>query len=129
MSNGILGVVRVSVNFLKFPNGRDNDYKIVERFNRVFEKTSYNPRDHRISGKITKTELIQILRSLNMTRQELQNTVNSNTIPFFSGYNIRCLDGKHRVVVAKIKNRSATWIVELYQYLDEYNSIFSDLDI
>lgn len=117
--NDIFGRVLVPLHYLTFENGRQLDERITEGLERVYEKTSCNPDgENRIRSSITEVELGVILRTLNMTRDELRATLYTDSPPpLLEGYHIRCKEGQHRVAAAKLKgNKSACWVIELQRF-------------
>jgi hypothetical protein len=113
----LVGIVRCyATSLVPFGQGRQTDFKIVDRLLRRFEKSSCSPGDekHHIRGLITRDEIGRILAALGMSPVALQATIEKRSYPLLpEECVVAYLDGRHRVAAARAQNPSTWWAVKL----------------
>ncbi|KAK0631607.1 hypothetical protein B0T14DRAFT_443706, partial [Immersiella caudata] len=114
----LIGIIRCPLkSLIPFGKGRHLNPKHVERLAKRLQR-SCRPNEQRnhIRGIVTSAELERILKTLGLSREELQGTTRGLVVyPHLSNHQIACLDGAHRLAAAALcKKKPESWTVQLY---------------
>jgi hypothetical protein len=115
-----IGVARVKLSVLEFPNARSLDPKNVERLKNLFRgQRGYKPDDfqNHIPAVIDEATLSEALSGSGLSRQALVSPgPDYPRLDFPPGVRLECLRGQHRVKAAGETFTSVDiyWVVDLF---------------
>ncbi|KAH7303123.1 hypothetical protein B0I35DRAFT_340040, partial [Stachybotrys elegans] len=116
-----IGVARVQLGILRFPNARSPDPKNVKRIKNLFqEQQGCTPDDvyNRIPALIDESTLCKALAATTLSREALLSPGPDYPIlDFPPGTHLACLRGQHRVEAAKQSPNFAEfyWTIDLFE--------------
>lgn len=101
-----IGTARVDISCLKFFQGRQTDYRVVDNLLRVFSQSGclrYDP-DNYVPVLIFEEELQRALRASSLAQSTLKNAVKERSLSFLKvvkDQKLSCAQGRYRVEAAK----------------------------